>query len=1068
MSEAGYGDTTPRRLSRCMWLLGRAILFGGLLLLVGCGKSSAPPAEPVAKVSGAKEEDTNPAPSTAGDAVDLLRKYKIEDSVLYGKAHRDNWVLFTEITEGATLVKIPMEPSMEYDLEAVVTRLDGVGSLLLGIVLPKGHCLLKVDSWPKQGHLSALDSVDGKRPGYKTYPAKEYKGQVLPLNKEVTLVCRVRKDAVTLSANGQSIVDYREGLERLTFPRQYKLAAQQRAFYVGGAGSRLKISKLQLRPLGPTVPLAVATPVRDEWSVEPPPTPAGAMPGMVPGMPNPGGLMGPGGMNSTPSLVMEGNELVANMTGPIPIMHLVNARRLDGDCTARVRVKIESIPGGSSGQMFPALFGIRSVDPLARPAIARFSLPSDPASELTLVVRRQNGDVTTEFNGRRVSTVTPPQFPGPGKFFIQVPTPSIVRVISCEIDQRPDRQQVQSPANPRPAAGQRPPGSQGNARKDKAANGNPPPSAPPRDTRPGIESRTIVRRKPPAKAPHVLSSFEDWEVLATGQAAVDEKLADQISLERDDRGLRVLIKSELRRTVWIVNRNRVDGDFLATIQIDSATTEAAREAGVGSALANVGIGQATETGIGKGRTVGTAPKPGVRQTFRFQRIGPELQHQLDGKAAGTASNIPGPLVAGFGVTRSGLFWITDYQVKPLPGPVSSAESFVGQPVQEVSLLGKVTDAFLGGHGRYLVLRLSGPARVVVYDLDTMSQVQEMPLEDAGSLLTASARYLLVYSPRIARLFRFRLPDLSQPEIKPWNTKEPLTGIYAGCSSSELLMVETRVDARRATPIFLDLETLEPAGIVINAPLPIRWSDNSIVRSSADGLTFGIQGTPSATLLQLRGNTAAVRQAESFVKLALPSAEGETVFTDRFSNQPIRNARFEPVLEDGIQRQQPAVPAVRQPFYLSVYTPSSWNEEDVNRGHVSLQMLPHVRPLATFSDLTMISPSNNHFSKQSPLTLDKRLFCDPIKGQIVCLPYSDDRLLVKQFDLESLLKNSTLDYLLVTSEPPAAVEAGQTYQYRLSTLARQRAAGFRSGAEGHACFARWGSDLACAASTGRPR
>jgi hypothetical protein len=59
----------------------------------------------------------------------------------------------------------------------------------------------------------------------------------------------------------------------------------------------------------------------------------------------------------------------------------------------------------------------------------------------------------------------------------------------------------------------------------------------------------------------------------------------------------------------------------------------------------------------------------------------------------------------------------------------------------------------------------------------------------------------------------------------------------------------------------------------------------------------------------------------------------------------------------------------------------------------------------------------------------------LEGQIVCIPYSNDRLLVKRFDLTSLLQQSTFDYLIITSVPPKSIEAGQTYQYQVSALTR---------------------------------
>ena len=167
-----------------------AALLSGLVLLAGCN-SADDKSSGEKKQAGAQAElaDSGTAtgvgapapPPESPEHIDMLREYQIQDDVVYGKASKDNWVLFTEGVNSASLVRIPVEPPPEYDLELDVTPLNESGSLLVGIVLEKAHCLVKIDSWPKQGFLTALDSVDGRRPGYKTYPLQDlvYRGQLL-------------------------------------------------------------------------------------------------------------------------------------------------------------------------------------------------------------------------------------------------------------------------------------------------------------------------------------------------------------------------------------------------------------------------------------------------------------------------------------------------------------------------------------------------------------------------------------------------------------------------------------------------------------------------------------------------------------------------------------------------------------------------------------------------------------------------------------------------------------------------------------------------------------------------
>ena len=88
-----------------------------------------------------------------------------------------------------------------------------------------------------------------------------------------------------------------------------------------------------------------------------------------------------------------------------------------------------------TGQELPSLFGVRSLNPMGRPGMSQLPWPDDPSTEVTLVVKRTKGKVTTEYNGTRQSMMTPPSFPRTGISSFKMPAPSTLHIISFDIEQ---------------------------------------------------------------------------------------------------------------------------------------------------------------------------------------------------------------------------------------------------------------------------------------------------------------------------------------------------------------------------------------------------------------------------------------------------------------------------------------------------------------------------------------------------------------------------------------------------------------------------------------------------------
>jgi hypothetical protein len=80
--------------------------------------------------------------------------------------------------------------------------------------------------------------------------------------------------------------------------------------------------------------------------------------------------------------------------------------------------------------------------------------------------------------------------------------------------------------------------------------------------------------------------------------------------------------------------------------------------------------------------------------------------------------------------------------------------------------------------------------------------------------------------------------------------------------------------------------------------------------------------------------------------------------------------------------------------------------------------------------------------KGPLTLDKRIVFAPAAGHLVFLPYSNDRLIQRKFDLKAALDRTGKDYLLVVSNPPLRARSGDRWNYRIETLQKHGPAEFK--------------------------
>jgi len=140
-------------------------------------------------------------------------------------------------------VELAYIPPEEYDLQLVVERLSGIGSLDVGLILDQKPFLLVVDGYAEV--VTGLDTLDRK-------PANAnettYRAQVLPRGRTVTLRCSVRKNGIDVTVDGKSILSWKGTSARLGMPGAYRLRDRS-VLFLGAYTVDMKISQATLHPV---------------------------------------------------------------------------------------------------------------------------------------------------------------------------------------------------------------------------------------------------------------------------------------------------------------------------------------------------------------------------------------------------------------------------------------------------------------------------------------------------------------------------------------------------------------------------------------------------------------------------------------------------------------------------------------------------------------------------------------------------------------------------------------------------------------------------------------------------
>ncbi len=176
---------------------------------------------------------------------DLLRFIQPERDIVHGEWDCDGKTLLSKVG-WEYRVQLPYIPPAEYALEVVVERVEGGGSLNLGLVAGKSQFQMVLDGCPDQGYKYGLHMVDGRH--LHSNPTTKA-GPLLKNNKASTVLCAVRRRGLSVRLDGKSILEWTGTYDRLSNETSHWSVPNREALFIGCSIAGMRITRLSVTPL---------------------------------------------------------------------------------------------------------------------------------------------------------------------------------------------------------------------------------------------------------------------------------------------------------------------------------------------------------------------------------------------------------------------------------------------------------------------------------------------------------------------------------------------------------------------------------------------------------------------------------------------------------------------------------------------------------------------------------------------------------------------------------------------------------------------------------------------------
>jgi hypothetical protein len=207
----------------------------GLLLLLGAYI-----------VQGWREEGGDPGPAGRPPREgDLLRLIDPKLDAIHGEWTLKEGALVSPGLQWAR-IRLPYVPPEEYDLRIVAERRQGHDALAVGLSGGGRSFAVWLDGFPNREGLSGLDLLDGIL--VEDNPAS-VPGLRLVNGRKSRILVSVRRQGVKVDVDGETVLDWQGGFERLSPSPVWSARDAQAPLFVGADSSQVVFTEIHLTPV---------------------------------------------------------------------------------------------------------------------------------------------------------------------------------------------------------------------------------------------------------------------------------------------------------------------------------------------------------------------------------------------------------------------------------------------------------------------------------------------------------------------------------------------------------------------------------------------------------------------------------------------------------------------------------------------------------------------------------------------------------------------------------------------------------------------------------------------------
>ncbi len=177
------------------------------------------------------------------EELDLLELADPETCWTVGDWSKETGKLLSPKRFGARL-ELPFSPPEEYRLTLIIEPLDDPNGLILGQRSDGNRFVTLLNYTSGKDSVSAIEDLDGRNVGNET----TFAGNLFRKGRLSQAVVTVRKDGVTMSVDGRTVVVWRGQSERLSLSDYWK-TPDDRALFLGTYDCRYRFHRITLEPI---------------------------------------------------------------------------------------------------------------------------------------------------------------------------------------------------------------------------------------------------------------------------------------------------------------------------------------------------------------------------------------------------------------------------------------------------------------------------------------------------------------------------------------------------------------------------------------------------------------------------------------------------------------------------------------------------------------------------------------------------------------------------------------------------------------------------------------------------